>query len=180
MRATSGTRRPVVTHPQIGVGPLKHERLELRRGDLPSDPGVGLLLASAYDMHTREGKMAIGRLATAPSLADRLAMIKNADDREAALHGAVFAVEGGRLDYRVSLPALDDIHFAAIRRELTYFGVEGADAQAALMSGVRQNLDRRNRHRQQIAGERFPAMIGNPRLTSGLLDQPPTTLPTRF
>jgi hypothetical protein len=140
----------------------ENQPLELRRGDLPPDPGVGPLLACAYDMHTREGKMALGRLATVPAVTDLLAAIADDELRAAALYATVFAVEGGRLDLRVSMPALDAVHFAAIQHELTYFGVAGADAQAGLMSAVSQNLGVLNRHRQRIAGERFPAMVENP------------------
>ena len=37
--------------------------LQLRRGTVPRDPGIGEYLAAAYDMHTRDGRNALRRFA---------------------------------------------------------------------------------------------------------------------
>lgn len=116
--------------------------IELRTNVHVALPEIGPLLSSAYDMYTRDGRVALRRFAALPSIAVVLAEIANPKDRFDALCAAVFIEEGGRLNVRVSLPELDHLQWRSFEVELEYFGVRPPQGQKRLLATVRQHLSK--------------------------------------
>lgn len=147
------------------------DEVRLLSRELPRDPGVGGLLACAYDMYTREGRMALSRFQQHPPVEAALRPARP-EERTSLLHAAVFVAEGGQLNLRVSLPGLDAVHHRAVGCELTYFGMPGVAAQTELISTVRREIGVLNRYRRHLAGERFPPTLVTP--------EPARAAPTAF
>ena len=138
---------------------IQQDEAELRfiPGELPEDPGIGQLLSSAYDMHTRQGQAAILRLMAAPDVAQALAQV-SPSDRRGAMFEAVFAVEGGRLSSRVSSPQLDSLAVYVDDVVLAYSGVLTPNERRRLMTATAEALPELHRLRREIVlGERKSA-----------------------
>ena len=126
----------------------EHE-LSFKPGELPEDPGVGQLLSSAYDMHTRQGQAAIMRLMAVPAVAQALAHV-SPSDRRGAMFEAVFAVEGGRLSSRVSSPQLDSLAVYVDDLVLAYSGLRTPEVRRALRDAMAKSLPELHRLRREI------------------------------
>jgi hypothetical protein len=138
---------------------IQQDEAELRfiTGELPEDPGIGQLLSSAYDMHTRQGQAAIVRLMASPEISKALAQVSPSDRRE-ALFEAVFAVEGGRLSSRVSSPQLDSLAVYVDDLVLAYSGVRTPNERRRLLTATAEALPELHRLRREIVlGERKSA-----------------------
>lgn len=85
---------------------------------------VGKLLGAAYDMHTREGRIAIGKFQK--EYADDLERFqKHAFPGMAAnmLHFGVFCAEGGQLDRKVVYQHVQELRDLSLKVELGYSGL---------------------------------------------------------
>ena len=115
--------------------------IELRSNSLPNQERIGPLLSAAYDMHTREGRAALQMLARTPGVGSVLAPAPP-EARLSALFAAVFAVEGGLLNLRLSLPEFDRVHFEATTVELAYYGLTASSQAQALVHAAGSHLQR--------------------------------------
>lgn len=90
----------------------------------PPTPKVGKLLGAAYDMHTREGKAAIGKFKkeNAEELASFLEHVP-AEQRDLAVYFAVFWAEGGVLARRAIYANANDTVVEAERLAFNFAGV---------------------------------------------------------
>lgn len=132
-------------------------KLRFLPGELPDDPGIGQLLSSAYDMHTRQGQAAIIRLMALPEIAEALAQV-SPSDRRGAMFEAVFAVEGGRLSSRVSSPQLDSLAVYVDDLVLAHSGVRTLNERRRLLTATAEALPELHRLRREIVlGERKSA-----------------------
>lgn len=115
----------------------------------------GPILAPAYDMHTREGRRALRQFGELPAVADALSSTTCSKTRFDLLCEAVFAVEGGKLDRRLSAAVIDHCHERAAALPLSYFGLPRAQQQAQLLCTVGSTLPRLSDLRAKaIAAER--------------------------
>lgn len=109
---------------------------------------VGKLLGAAYDQHTREGQMAIGRWAKSCKELQPF-LEKAGDHRKHLLYNGVFKAEGGRLDRQV---------FYGGAQGLFEFCADGAnrypflpkDMQNAWLPTIKTHLDELNTHRESV------------------------------
>ncbi len=123
------------------------EPLRLVRGAYQADPGSGGFLLAALDMHTREGKTAISRLASLPGIRCHIDAVP-LSTRDLALQIAVFNVEGGGLDLRVGTNQLIKLHRQAIEVEFGYCGLSDAAQRQDLLKAVRRELPQLHRFRR--------------------------------
>lgn len=131
--------------------------LQLRRGSMPNDPGIGPLLVCAYDMHTRDGRTALRHFAGLPAVASAIDCNLSPEDRFSALCAAVFAVEGGVLNARISSPKIDRIHLRAVEVEHQYYGLLSGDERRTLMRAVRENLSALHDFRREAVASVRPS-----------------------
>lgn len=131
--------------------------LQLRQGSMPNDPGIGPLLACAYDMHTRDGRTALQHFAGRPVVASAIDCNLSPEDRFSALCAAVFAVEGGVLNARISSPEIDRIHVRAVEVEHQYYGLRSDDERRALMRAVQENLSALHDVRREVVASIRPS-----------------------
>lgn len=136
--------------------------LQVVSNDLPPAPMLGNILAPAYDMHTREGRIAIQRFSRHSDIARCLEPIADPSKRLETLWSAVFTAEGGKLNLRVNSPEIGAVHRNAIHLELNYQGLPSIQGQARLLSAIRQNLNALHEHRRDVLstmrrGDQLPA-----------------------
>lgn len=123
--------------------------------DMPETPKVGKLLGAAYDMHTREGKIAITRFAK-----QNQAVFGPFQDectglnRDLLMYFGVFLAEGGRLSSKVvygqSLQLYEDIEVA----ELGFPGLS-ADLSKPFMELLTSKIPELNAVRTQVLTSKF-------------------------
>jgi hypothetical protein len=117
---------------------------------MPEMPKVGKLLGAAYDMHTREGRTAIGKFKKehflelkpffdqiAPKQIDRL------------LHLGVFCCEGGRLASRVTFRKSETLQKQTLITEIGSTGLPVA-SHKAFMAKLTEMLPQLNACREKV------------------------------
>lgn len=121
----------------------------LVQDSIPDSPMIGGVPACALDFHTGEGKRAFGY--AAKSIDPLRAFLEQhpIKERVAAIGDAVFEVEGGLLDCRLTSPDIEALHDKAVA---TWVGptVLGPDKFAELKQIIAGNLDRLNEARRRI------------------------------
>lgn len=107
--------------------------------------------AASFDMHTREGRLALSRFARECQPVARLLGRLGSAQRDTAARHALFIVEGGQLKEQVRCAATDEIEAEAHRMELAYSGLSDTVQQSRLLRAVWDNLAFLNRLRRAIA-----------------------------
>lgn len=128
----------------------KTKEITILEQTLPVMPKVGKLLGAAYDMHTREGRMAIGKFKKehgdelmpwfsqiAPKQIDRL------------LHLGVFCCEGGLLASRVRFRKSEDLQKQTLITEIGSTGLPPAQ-HPGFMSKLTEMLPKLNACREKV------------------------------
>jgi hypothetical protein len=125
-------------------------RVTLKINEMPPTPKVGKLLGAAYDMHTREGRTAIGkfRKETWGELKKFLEMCPN-DTRELQLWFGIFLAEGGVLSRRVVYKNTPELYALTERLELAFPGLP-EPLHGEFMGFLKANIDKLNECRSKV------------------------------
>ena len=128
----------------------KTKRMSIKVADMPPTPKVGKLLGAAYDMHTREGRTAIGKFRKEnwSELKPFLEHCPN-DTRELQLWFGVFLAEGGVLSRRVVYHNTAELYELTERLELAFPGLP-EPLHVPFMQYLRANIDKLNECRTKV------------------------------
>ena len=121
-------------------------------GELPQGPmpKVGLLLGAAYDMHTREGRIALRKFELeCPAVGEFRHMLGDRTFEETLLGFGVFCAEGGVLETRVGYADSEQWRALAHRLELSFPGLP-EEQHAPFLKAIRENLPQLNEIRERV------------------------------
>ena len=111
---------------------------------------VGKLLGASYDMHTREGKQAIGKFShSCKDVAMFKPFLTKGGDWQTLVSEAVFAVEGGRLRHRAVYGNSEWIKDRSWNGILKHFGLP-ASQHNDFLAAVESNVPYLNKIRESI------------------------------
>ncbi len=126
---------------------------------MPLIEKVGVLLGPAYDMHTREGRVAMRRFEKeCPAVGKFRHMLTEDADTEARklLMGfGMFLAEGGVLHHRMVYGQSDHARYLAHRAELNFPGVPESE-HADFLAALRGNLGQLNQIRREVVMAAHP------------------------
>lgn len=122
----------------------------VRQFQVPPVRKLGHLLSAAYDMHTREGKIALGKFVKECSAVNQfLKPIPEREMRDLLIGCGVFCAEGGVLERRPSSPEIDAVYRMAHHNELDYPGLPG-EQHAAFLKAIVDNIEELNECRKKV------------------------------
>lgn len=118
--------------------------------EIPPAPKVGKLLDAAYDMHTREGRVAIAKFKREnKALLEPYVKFVTKDMEDTLLWFGVFVAEGGVLARRLVYGGSGWLHDEAIRVELAYPGLPD-EMHEPYIDMLRGNLPVLNKCREKV------------------------------
>jgi len=120
-------------------------------GNMPEMPKVGKLLGAAYDMHTREGRVAIGKFKKeyGKELQPFFIAVSSTKQIDRLLHLGVFCCEGGRLASRVTFRNSEELQKQTLITEIGSTGLP-VSLHAAFMEKLTSMLPQLNICREQV------------------------------
>ena len=128
----------------------KTKRMTTKAFDLPAMPKVGKLLGAAYDMHTREGRVAIGKFKKENQelLAPFLDLCPP-ETKDLQMWFGLFLAEGGMLNRRVVYENQELLWKQVHEVELAYPGLP-AKLHEPFLQMLRANLGKLNECREKV------------------------------
>jgi hypothetical protein len=128
----------------------KTNRMTVKQQELPATPKVGKLLGAAYDMHTREGRVAIGKFKKEnPLLVGPYLQHCLVENRDKQLWLGIFLAEGGVLNRRVIYHNLEKLYEETETAELGYAGLP-QPLHAGFLAMLRANIGKLNECREKV------------------------------
>lgn len=117
---------------------------------VPSSLTIAGFPAVAYDLHTREGRSALGRFSRECLPVAEVLRTAAPALRDTAIRHAVFIAEGGILCEQLRFGAADAVERAAHDAELAFAGIRSSEQQVSLLDAVRRGQHTLNLIRSDV------------------------------